>query len=60
MNKEGELFWLLTEKPLINITQVCKQTGSSFPAATKSIHALEEIGIAREITGQQRNRIFAC
>ncbi len=53
------VFRLLTEKPLININQVCKQTGLSFPAATKAIQALEKIGIVREITGQQRNRIFA-
>ena len=50
---------MLTEKPLININQVCKQTELSFPAATKAIQALEKIGIVREITGQQRNRIFA-
>lgn len=53
------VFRLFTEKPLITITQVCKQTGMSFPAATKAIHALEKFGIAREITGQQRNRVFA-
>ena len=27
--------------------------------ATKAMHAMEKLGIVREITGQQRNRVFA-
>ncbi len=53
------VFRILCEKPLVNINQVCKQTGISFPAAAKAMRAMEKIGIVREITGQQRNRVFA-
>lgn len=53
------VFRVLCEKPLINLNQVCKQTGMSFPAATKAMNSMEKIGIVREITGQQRNRVFA-
>lgn len=30
----------------------------SFPTASKAIEALAELGIAREITGGRRNRLF--
>jgi Fic family protein len=53
------VFRILCEKPLVNLNQVCKQTGMSFPAAAKAMKSLEKIGIVREITGQQRNRVFA-
>ena len=53
------VFRILCEKPLVNVNQVCKQTGMSFPAASKAMQSMEKIGIVREITGQQRNRVFA-
>lgn len=53
------VFRILCENPLVNLNQVCEQTGMSFPAAAKAMKAMERIGIVREITGQQRNRVFA-
>lgn len=53
------VFRVLCEKPLVNLNQVCKQAGISFPAATKAMQAMERLGIVKEITGQQRNRVFA-
>lgn len=53
------VFRNLCEKPLVNLNQVCKETGMSFPAATKAMRAMEKIGVVREITGQQRNRVYA-
>jgi hypothetical protein len=34
-------------------------TGLSFPAGSKGMRQLKTLGIVREITGQQRNRVFA-
>jgi Fic family protein len=34
-------------------------SGLSFPTASKVIETLVELGIAREITGGGRNRLFA-
>jgi hypothetical protein len=31
----------------------------SFPSAAKGMDALVRLGIARELTGQRRNRVFA-
>jgi len=30
----------------------------SFPTASKAMSSLVELGIARELTGQRRNRVF--
>ena len=53
------VFRILCEKPLVNLNQICKQTGISFPAAAKAVQSMEKFGIVREITGQQRKRVFA-
>ena len=53
------IFRVLSEKPLVNLNGVCKQTALSFPAAAKAVQAMEKMGIVREITGKQRNRVFA-
>jgi hypothetical protein len=34
-------------------------TGLSFPAAASAMALLVELGIARELTGKRRNRVFA-
>lgn len=52
------VFRILCERPLVNLNQVCGQTGLSFPAASKAMYALERLGIVREITGHRRNRVF--
>lgn len=48
----------LRERPAITLNEVCRRTGISFPTATKGMNALLELGIARELTGQRRNRVF--
>lgn len=53
------VFRVLCERPLTTLNQVCECTGLSFPAAARSMRALEDLGIAREVTGQRRNRVFA-
>jgi Fic family protein len=53
------VFRILCERPLVTLNQVSETTGLSFPAVSKGIRQLEEIYIVREITGQQRNRVFS-
>lgn len=52
-------FRVLCERPLITLNRICASTGLSFPAAAKAMRQLEQLGIVCEITGQQRNRVFA-
>ena len=49
----------LRRRPLTSINQLKQLSGLSFPTAGKAIEALVELGIAREITGGRRNRLFA-
>ena len=49
----------LQSRPLRNIKDVCDWTGLSFPAASSAMDLLVELGIGRELTGKQRNRIYA-
>lgn len=53
------VFNILRYRALTGLKEVCNQTGLSFPAASKGMDTLAELGIAREITNKQRNRIFA-
>lgn len=54
-----QAFHVLRERPVTTINQICARTKLSFPAVSKGIEALVQLGIARELTGQHRNRIFA-
>ena len=49
----------LRQRPVLGIPQLCQRTGMTFPTAAKAMQKLVEIGIARELTGQRRNRVFA-
>ncbi len=49
----------LQRRPLTSTKQLKELSGLSFPTAGKAIDALVELGIAREITGGRRNRLFA-
>lgn len=48
----------LRQRPLCSLRQIAQRTGISFPTATKAMKTLQEMGIARELTGQRRNRVF--
>ncbi|MCY3714607.1 MAG: Fic family protein [Gemmatimonadetes bacterium] len=43
---------------LLSLAAVCKDTGLSFQAAASTMNLLVSLGIAREITGKQRNRLY--
>lgn len=45
-------------RPILSLPEVCSSTGLSFPAASSAMSLLTELGIAREITGKRRNRLF--
>lgn len=49
----------LKARPLASINDVCERTGLSFPAAGSAMDLLGALGVTREITGKERNRIFA-
>jgi len=53
------VFAALCQRPLVTLNQVRDRSGISFPSAAKGMDALVGLGIARELTGQRRNRIFA-
>ena len=48
----------LKSRPIVSLPEVCRSTGLSFPAASSAMKLLRELGIAREITGKRRNRLF--
>lgn len=48
----------LKARPILHLSEVCKRTTLSFPTATRAMELLAEHGIAREITGKRRDRLF--
>jgi Fic family protein len=54
----SRLLSALRERPVCNLNQLCRQTGMTFPTASKAMGNLIDLGIARELTGQRRNRVF--
>src|SRR6266508_1661971 len=53
------VFNAMCERPVTTLNEVRGSAGASFPTATKGMDALLSLGIARELTGQRRNRVFA-
>ena len=49
----------LKGRPITTMADVSRTTGLSFPAVSSAMAALVELGIARELTGKRRNRVFA-
>jgi Fic family protein len=49
----------LKARPIVSLSALCDATGLSFPAASSAMELLERLGIARELTGKRRNRLFA-
>ncbi len=50
---------VMKARPILSLSWVCEQTGLSFPTAASAMRILVERGIAREVTGRPRNRVFA-
>ena len=49
----------LSSRVIISLADVHTNTGMSLPTAASAMQTLVELGIAREITGRRRNRLFA-
>jgi predicted transcriptional regulator len=45
--------------PVLSVNEVARRTDLSFPTAAKGLMDLVRAGIARELTGQRRNPVFA-
>ena len=45
-------------RPILSLPEVCRSTGLSYPAASSAMELITELGIAHEITGKRRNRLF--
>ncbi|MFH0944557.1 MAG: Fic family protein [Planctomycetota bacterium] len=48
----------LKERPIASVSAITKRTGLSFPAAAAGMGVLERLGVARELTGRRRGRLF--
>ncbi|MCE9594359.1 MAG: Fic family protein [Planctomycetes bacterium] len=48
----------LKVSPMRSMSAVCAATQLSFPTASSAMSLLAELGIARELTGKRRNRLF--
>jgi Fic family protein len=49
----------LKARPLLSLAEACRRTELSFPTASSAMDLLVSLGIARELTGKRRNRLFA-
>lgn len=52
------VYQMLQQRPIIGVADAAKKSGISAPTIAKSIQHLHKLGIAREITGRQRGRLF--
>ena len=46
-------------RPVTSMQDLRRRSGLSFPATAAGMDLLQELGIARELTGRRRNRVFA-
>lgn len=53
------VFHLLCERPLLTLNEVHLRANLSFATAAKAMDRLIAVGIVNELTGRQRNRVFA-
>jgi len=58
-NTALRIFNLLCQRPLTTLTKASKQTGLTFPAVAKGMETLVRLGIAKEVSGRKRDRVFA-
>mgnify|MGYP003346580943 CR=1 FL=1 len=46
-------------RPILSVPEAARLTGLTFPTAASALKVLIDKGIARELTGKRRNRLFA-
>jgi len=49
----------LRQRPILSLPRLCQLSAMNFPTANKTMAQFVAAGIARELTGQRRNRIFS-
>jgi Fic family protein len=49
---------VMQRKPILSIAFAAGQTGLTHPTVTKALQNLEKLGVTRELTGRQRDRLF--
>jgi Fic family protein len=49
---------LLRHHPVLTATEAARQAALSFPTASTALRNLERLGIAREVTGRPRDRVY--
>jgi Fic family protein len=49
---------ILKERPAVALQEVSRRARLSFPAAASGMKLLESLGVARELTGKRRSRVF--
>ena len=54
-----KVYDLLRDRILISSTRVAEALGLSWPTAQAAIGRLERLGIAKEVTGKKRDRVYA-
>jgi DNA-binding MarR family transcriptional regulator len=50
---------VLSHRPIETIRGICDTTHLSYPSVSKAITRLEALGIVKEITGKERNRVYS-
>jgi Fic family protein len=50
---------ILSHRPIETIRGICDTTHLSYPSVSKAITRLEALGIVKEITGKERNRVYS-
>ena len=58
-NSMLRLHQALMLQPIISLAEAQKRTALAFSTVSANMNSLVELGIAREITGRERNRLFA-
>ena len=53
------LYDLLKERPILSLSRASRDTKLSFPTTATAMQLLVRQGVAREITGRSRDRLFA-
>ena len=48
----------LQERPIVSLQKLVDRTNLSFPAVSAGMKVLENLGVAQELTGRKRNRLF--
>jgi len=48
----------LRDRPVLSLREASRRTNLSFPATARGMETLIALGIAREVTGRRRNRLF--